>query len=465
MSSAFETASAITSALSRGGKLTLPKSSISVRLFDHYHQKVYGAGSAIRGEVVISPLRDTRFENIEITFIGVTRTTLVATQVPQRSSHTFLKLNMPILESKYPHPRVLEKGVPFTLPFHFVVPAQLTLSACRHNAEDPRVRDYHTRLPPTMGPGSAFWDKYDLAPETAIVEYFVRARVLGEPDESSGNRPARLFEATKAVRVLPNSPEDAPLDITAEDVKYTVSKTKSVRKGVFKGKAGRFSAAAEQPPAIMLGADGRHAGDSAITVRLGFEPKEFGEAPPRVKSVSAKLIARTYYGVTPARTLPDMGRLPDFPVEPPRLSYKVAVPLFTTDVDHVTWHEAAAARRDSGYSTEHGSSIDEDRAKPAAEPTHTAALYIPFDIPAEHKTFLPTFHSCLVSRVYSMQLTLTVGPANTTVSLEVPVQVAVEPTDDALALGMEAAEAAELEEYLTPRLLQLRVGENLPGYA
>ena len=456
---ALDTASIATgfSRINKTRKMALSKPTLSVQLADHYASKVYTAGSPIRGEVQISAPRDARFGSVEITFMGVSRTTLIATQVPQRSSHTFLRLTMPISESDYPHPRVFEQGRTYSIPFHFVVPTQLTLSACKHAAETPLVHDYHMRLPPTLGPGDAAWGRDDLAPETAQVEYFVRARVLGERDTEC-RRPERLFETQHAIRVLPLAPEDAPLDIKPSDERYTMTKTKTIRKGVLGSKLGRVTASASQPPAIHLAADGRAASGSGLTMQLAFEPREPGAEPPRVRAVSAKLAASTYYGVTPARALPDMGARTQVPIEPPRLAYKAAIPLLSTTTDAIHWRPRAG-RRDSGYESERGF---EEKGKVS----HDAHVFVPFDIPAGSKTFLPTFHSCLVSRVYSLKLSLSVGPANTAVELVVPVQVAVEATEAGLALSSEAGEAAEADEFLRPRTLRVPDEESvLPGYA
>lgn len=455
---ALDTASIAGFTRGPASKIAIPKPTMSVRLHDHYSSRVYTAGSPIRGEVSITSPRDTRFGFLEITFIGATHTTLVATQVPQRSSHSFLKLTMPIPESKYPHPRVFEAGRTYTIPFNFVVPTQLTLSACKHESDNFHVRDYHTRLPPTMGPGEAGWPADDLSPDTARVEYFVRARVLGEREEGA-RRPEKLLETRAPVRVLPFAPEDAPLDVTPADERYAMRKAKTVRRGVLGKKLGRVTAEAAQPPAIQLSADGRAAGASGVTIRLGYEAREAGAEPPKVKVVGAKLSASTYYGVTPARNLPDMGGRPSFPVEPPRLRYKASVPVVAGDGAGVTWESrAASGRRDSGYSTEHGF---EDKG---GEVTHEATLYVPFQAPSG-KALVPTFHSCLVSRVYAVQLNLSVGPAGTAVPLTVPVQVAVEPTEEGLALSGEVVEAAEADEFLRPRVMRIPGGDELPGYA
>ncbi|PKS09012.1 hypothetical protein jhhlp_003625 [Lomentospora prolificans] len=468
MSNLLETASIATSLTRKATSPVFRKSSVSVIFHNHYEEKIYTSGSPITGEVVITPVRDTRFENVEVSFIGLSRTKIIATQVPQRSSHVFLKLTMPISDSKYPMPRIFEQGRTYSIPFHFVVPSQLTLSACKHASDNVYVQDYHMRMPPTMGT----WSRDDLSPETAQVEYFVRARVLGEAD--TGRRPEKIFEAQKPLLVLPPSPEDAPFNITSKDMHYTMSKTKSIKKNMFSHKLGRFTATASQPSAIHIGADTRSASGTAVTLQLGFEPAASDIAPPTVKAVSAKLVSSTWYGVTPAKNLPDMGSRPDFAIEPPRLAYKAGISLFNTEVNQVTWRlQGATPRRDSGYSTDHegsDSSSGKKSKKKSAKGdkiSHSATLYIPFDVSAKQKVLLPTFHSCLVSRVYALHLNLTVGSANTTVSLVVPVQVAVEPSEE--LIGDEDEVAENIEQYLTPRVLRVPdqepVRHVLPGYA
>ncbi|CAI4210651.1 unnamed protein product [Parascedosporium putredinis] len=376
-------------------------------------------GLPITGDVIINPLRDTRFENVEITFIGLSRTKVMATQVAQRSSHVFLKLTMPVSDSKYPVPRIFEQGRCYTIPFNFV--------------------EHHMRLLPSMGG----WSRDDFAPETAEIEYYVRARVLGEAD--AGHRPDKIFEAQKSLLVLPASPEDAPYDITSKDVHYTMTKTKSIRKGMFSHKLGRFTASASQPPAIHLSADTRSASDTAVTLQLAFEPSASDIAPPPSTDPTSLLS--------------------------PRIAYKTSLALFNTNVDRVTWRlRGAAVRRDSGYSSDPADSDGNSSKKQAAQDktAHLATLYIPFDVPAKQRVLLPTFHSCLVSRTYALHLTLTVGPTNTTVSLVIPVQIAVEPSDESIVLDDEAI-AEDVDEYLTPRVIRVPdqepVQHILPGYA
>ena len=451
----------------------LRKSSIEVKLFDHYEAKIYSSGSHIKGEVVINPLRDTHFDNLQIVFLGITRTRLEAVQVPQRSSHTFLKLNMPIAESAYPVPRVFEVGRTYTFPFHFVVPMTLTLSACSHPTQGEHVSDYHMRLPPSLGS----WEKNDLAPTTAEVEYVIKARALRDNGEE--RRAVRIFEASQRVNVLPASPEDPPLNITQSERNYTMKKSKNIRKNIFSSKTGEFTAKASQPPAVHLEADGIHASGTVATVQLKFVPSAPNVPPPKVNSISAKLAATTYYSAAPMTRLPNLGSRQELALDQ-RLAYKTNVPLFNVNVEKVSWRrQARGGRRDSGYSTEHDDDDHESSGHESLKSPdyHTATLAIPFDLPTKKKLFVPTFHSCLISRTYSLSLTLSVGPANNTVRLVLPLQVSVNLAEGlGLDEGLPSFDAAmaqeherEVDEYLRPRVvrmpaLELQQNSVLPGY-
>jgi hypothetical protein len=467
------------------------KSSIEIHVDGHYSSKVYTSGSAISGEVTINPWRDTRFDYLQIILIGTTRTRLDAIQVPQHASHTFLKLSMPIPESAYPIPRIFDANGTYKIPFNFVIPSYLTMSACNHHAQSDIIHDYHMRLPPTMG----FWEKDDLAPDMSQVEYAIKARVLREPELEG--RPVKLMEAYQHLNVLPASMEDPPLNITKNDSEYALSKSKSLRKNLFSGKIGRFTATTAQPGAVALSPDGRTATGTSAVVSLKFQPSSPEALPPKVNTVSAKLTATTYFSANPMTKLPNLGGAKyDFSNEQ-RLSYSTNVSIFSTSVDKVTWRQQldSQVRRDSGYSSDmqegHSDSDNSgqsgarltgssnaNKKKKSAPVFHTATLAIPFKLPAAKKMFLPTFHSCLISRVYTLQLTLSVGSSNTNITLALPLQVVVDAThgpsiqDHGLPSFdsvMAAQEEHYADEHLRPRTLMVPAAELqgnslLPGY-
>ncbi|ODA76716.1 hypothetical protein RJ55_07987 [Drechmeria coniospora] len=454
------------------------KPAIDVRIDGHFTSKVYTSGSTISGQAVIHTQRDTPFDRFEIIFTGIAATRLdFVQQYPSHSFRPFMKLRMPIPRGTLPESKVFEAGTSYVIPFHFVVPHQLTLGACTHHCSTPGVREQHLRVPPTVG----FWEADDQAPEMAQIEYSVKARACRET--------GKIMEGYHMVKVLPAAPEDPPLDITARDERYNLSKSKTMRKNLFTAKTGKLTATASQPGAVMLSGDGQNASTSIARVSLDFAPSSSGTPPPKINSMSGKIMTATFFGAAPTDLLPNLGSRSAYTANP-SLSYATTHSLFNLSPDQVTWQERSiSTRRDSGYSSlgvdedasENNYARGRDRKRKWAKKCtirHSAILEVPFSIPLTNlKLFLPTFHSCLISRTYTLHLNLSVGPTNTTISLAIPLQIGVETVfpssfDDGLPSFDSAMAEVEVEEdaaqYHQPRVFRIpdTVQNNglLPGY-
>ncbi|KAL2016268.1 hypothetical protein VTK56DRAFT_4012 [Thermocarpiscus australiensis] len=496
------------SELSTGNKREpYPKSDISVNLKDHYSSKVYTSSSPISGDVTITTRRPVRFDSVQIVLLGHTKTIFEGISLPQDVTHTFLKMVMPIPESSYPVPRILEPGRTYTIPFNFVIPNQLTINACNHPMLSDQLQDHHVLLPPSLGG----WQRDDMAPRMVQVEYIIKARVLREDD--LGGRKARVMEATQTIQVLPATPEQPPLNITDKDKLYTMSKTKTLRKNILSTKLGRLTAVADQPNPAVLSADGRRVmSHPTARVRLTFEPESPRTLPPQITAVSGKVTAHTYFSSGTISSFPNLGEW-----NPPYLADRrgqfftsVGLPTFQL-AEQPAWTPAPTVivRRDSGYCSSSSNSDSSDRElevpsskqkknnnnnnnnkkkkktnrlSTSSTPTetttttqsplyHTTVLDIPFSLPTDKKMFVPTFHSCIASRVYTLQLSLglsTRGAAGT-LTLTVPLQVAVEEGHDARergglsalvdAPGLPSFEEVAADEHLRPRLLQVPGGQ------
>ncbi|PHH86523.1 hypothetical protein CDD83_10110 [Cordyceps sp. RAO-2017] len=463
------------------------KPAVSIKIDGHFSSKVYTSGSAVSGHAVVCTQRDTPFDDLDIIFTGIAATRLdFVQQYPSHSFRPFMKLRMPIATSALPEPRLFEAAKTYTIPFNFVVPHQLTLGACTHPCTSPAVREHHLRLPPTVG----FWEADDQAPEMAQIEYAVKARVYRRPD--AGGAPTKIMEGYHMVKVLPALPEDAPLDITFRDERYNLSKSKTIRKNLFSAKAGKLTATASQPGAVMLSPDGHGASTTMARIDLDFAPSSVDQAPPKITSVAAKLTSATFFGAAPTDLLPNLGSRSVYTANP-SLSYTTTSALFSESVGKLAWQQRnTTGRRDSGYSSlgidEYVSETDcsDRRARTAAKRKrgkkcpirHTTTLEIPFTIPTTNrKLFLPTFHSCLISRTYTLHLSLSAGPANTALTLAIPLQIGVEtvhpPPDDGGLPSFESAVAegdeGDVDAHLRPRLLRIpdrpRPSNGiLPGY-
>lgn len=488
MSTASET-SDLAAAYTR--KIGFPKSSININLDNHFKHKVYTSSSPVSGNVTITTQRNVRFDSVQILLVGNSKTRVDGVNSPREVTHTFLKMTMPVPESSYPVPRILENGQTYTVPFNFVIPNYLTMHACNHHILHDQLQDHHVLLPPSMGG----WSKDDMAPEMAKVEYSVKARVFRQPD--LGGQKIKVMEGTKSFMVLPASAEQPPLNITSSDKLYTLSKSKSLRKSLLSSKLGRITAEAIQPPAATLRPDGRAISGTTAQVELKFDPASADILPPKITGVAAKVVAHTYFSAGAIASFPNMADWSKQFGTEKRGAYQTSVSLPTVTLGKTRWaqHLSSAARRDSGYGSDEPSSPGEgdgrrgsgSSRKPkinAGSPIfHTTTLQIPIDLGSllAKKTPIPTFHSCITSRVYALQLgvTLSSGSAVNTVSLSLPLQIAVEP-DSSLGYPMEdlpsfetAVQEGEVDDMLRPRYIyvpnQQYIGtsslpSSLPGY-
>lgn len=465
------------------------KSVVEVTLDRHYISKVYTSGSKVTGTVVIQPHQNVKYDEFEILFLGVAATRLDFVQ--QFTSHSwrpFLKLRMPIEDSHLPESNIFKAGERYTVPFNFVVPHQLTLGACNHTVVSPTVQQQHVRMPPSVG----CWESDDMAPEMAQIRYSVQAHALRKI--AGEEKPHNVLEGERIIKVLPASPEDAPLDISGRDELYKLSKAKTIRKSLFSPKTGKLSADTAQPGAVMLSADGRDASSSTARINLQFVPDSAETAPPKINSVTAKLQTITYFSGGTVDHLPNYGGRGTYHATP-ALSYSTTSSLSQkASPESIKWRQenVSAMRRDSGYSSfgdedaiQSDSSAGATEARRSGKPKttkkscpirHTSSLDINFSLPSSKKKFfLPSFHNCLISRVYVLQLTLSIGPTNTTMTLALPLQIGVDTVHEPLGgelpsfeTVMALAEEEEADVFFHPRTVPFPPGLDhhsiLPGY-
>jgi hypothetical protein len=209
------------------------------------------------------------------------------------------------------------------------------------------------------------------------------------------------------------------------------------------------------------------------TLKLRFDPSETNAQPPRLGSLSSKIKSSTFYAVKPFADLASRKCLLAA-YDLSRGLYTNSTSLGTRCVENVTWthHVPQPIRRDSGYSTCSGCSSDSSSSAvtvtPPTRPWYEASILVPLTLPAS-KTWLPTFHSCLVSRIYSLDMSLQVhtpgtGVPSSTISLRLPVQISSGPEGLLAGSGLsEAAEQEEVEDYLRPRIMSIPAEEFVMG--
>jgi hypothetical protein len=373
---------------------------------------------------------------------------------------------MPIRESSYPHPRIAEAGRTYTFPFNFVIPEQLLPRSCTHVCSADHVHEAHLQLPPSLG-DKGLSGKDDLSPETARVRYSIKVRVLkrNEDDEKK----TILAESVRALHIVPAQAEAPPMSIAAGDQYYALSKTKLLRKGVFSGKLGKITVSAPQTGALMLPPPATQSTTPATTmatVSLCFEPHDITSQPPRLGGLKTKIKVSTFYSVKPQKDL-QMRNGTHIEFDPGRGVYETSITINSRCVEGVSWtkHTAANLQRKDSASSDSSSECSESDIAPAPSTKglfYTATILVPISLPASKK-WLPTFHSCVVSRVYKLDLSLTVhtpgtGVPSTSITLHLPIQIGACGNGNrraTLTAAEAAAELADAEEFLRPRTIEV----------
>lgn len=280
------------------------------------------------------------------------------------------------------------------------------------------------------------------------------------------------------------------MSIATGDKEYALSKTKGLKKGVFSGKLGKITVSAAQPSALVIpspSAATTTQPTTMATVNLRFDPHEPSSQPPRLGGLTTRMKASTFFSTRPSIALPThFGASVHF--ETSRGVYDTSVPINSRCVESVAWtqHKPSPAYSRRGSSSSNSSSSDDCSSDNVLSPPekessvyYTATILVPITLPAS-KFWVPTFHSCIISRVYCIDLTLTIHTPGTGVpassaSLHLPVQIAADGNNGRRAsLTAEEAEAelaavAEADEYLRPRTIEVpreeHVGRSVLGAA
>lgn len=331
----------------------------------------------------------------------------------------------------------------------------------------------HLMLPPSFGDmnisgfGSVLLD--DLAPEMSKIVYGIKVKVAqrGVTD----NLIHVLAERLKKVRVKPAFEEQAPLNIDDTD-EYRPKQEKRVMKGLFKGNLGTLTAQTMQPrPLNIPGA--RTADNKPITtvakLVLRFDPADESSMPPSLSPLHTKLKVSTFYASTPRHNLPSRNHLA---LDMSQGVYAENVALNSLCISKVKWEEHTAAsnpapecltRRDSGISDcSTASDATNAFASGILPPSskyknggtfYTAQILVPVTL-IDKKNFIPTFHSCLISRTYTLSLQFA-AQGGSNINLKVPIQICADGSDtgieNARVRSVEAAMYREAADVFTPR--------------
>lgn len=453
--------------------------------------RTYSTYDSITGHVQVKFDRDTVIDDLTIVFEGQSNCFVekIATASPTTGRttgrHTFLRMQQPVYDDQLPENNLAIAGVTYRIPFTFVVPEGLLPYICTHKTENEAVKHQHLLLPPSIGDpvlagdGNILMD--DLAPEMAKVTYSIKARVVkGSP---STGRALDEEEKVVKVRIAPARDEEPPISVHGDNTSYITRKEKTVRKGMFKiGKRlGRLTAEVSQPRSLRI-PHGARKGTAPITtmtaIRLRFDPATAQEQPPHLANLAARLKVYTFYGATSYKVLPELSKFDSWSTL--HGMYPETVELASRNVGNVSWTrrepgsieprdvrtESDASRRDSTHSASSMVSDSSHENFPCASstynasfPFYTAKVLVPVTLPntsdgrqassrssvpslpspgsSRKLIFVPTFHTCIISRIYALELGLSFVPVNaqgnsstalttSSITLRTPIQISQE---------------------------------------
>lgn len=324
---------------------------------------------------------------------------------------TFLQVNFPIKE--YLSEAVLESQQTHKIPFSFVVPSHIPVQMCHHDCANLGVYQEHLQLPPSLGNISQYFRRSDdMSPAEAEVKYSIKFSIIERP--SKANWPKSLKETIYPVYILPRRLEAAPLLIDSSCKFYQLRTKKSLTKGAFRSKIGSMTLSSFQSPGIDLrdGSWTKHDHETSTNVRINlrFEPQyeDQLETPPRIISSDTKLKIMTFFGVQPWDEFPNISSPSSWS---PRQTYWSESIHLSSENHLLDW----VPQRNSHSGC------------PGVY--YTATIDIPAVLP-DDRVYPPTFHSCFISRTYSLKTTIHYrdhGKARkqSSASLNIPVQLYV----------------------------------------
>ncbi|KAM0243080.1 hypothetical protein ACHAP5_006961 [Fusarium lateritium] len=346
-----------------------------------------------------------------------------------------MQIQMSISEELMPPGHLLHPGETYTIPIIFEIPEHVSPSACSHR--NTVVRERHLYLPPSIGS----WEKNDISGGSIYVDYTVCARLVLGKDSHGKNK---SVDHSISLKVIPILPEQPPINITPSNSQYCLSQTKTVRKNLLGAKAGIFRISTTQPKPISLQMDHLQTSESELVIKLHYTTSSPSDIPPEVHIKRAAIETVTSFWLGPIGHLPDHDQVISgaaSTVAP----WSASHPLLLQGVDKMNWERDSninpsteSERRASepfrvvqdgvgtqtpAYKAPRATSEKFNQSEPT---TYETTIIQPFRLPSEKLLFIPTFHSCMVSRMYRIRITLVTSAHGTALSLIVPLQITSE---------------------------------------
>lgn len=217
--------------------------------------------------------------------------------------------------------------------------------------------------------------------------------------------------ASRNIRIIPASNEE-PSGDEHPSSRYAAPTEKVIKKSPLGSILGTLNVASLHPSPINYSLSDcitRDTSSPNTTLHLIFHPSGEDSLPPRIYSLRTKLVTST--SLSTARTPeehPCQWQSIDQQTAPSQpLLHTETVPLSDLKLAPIQWTEQdrRLSSTDSGSGSSGSCSPSETEISSTPGPYYTATIVVPFVLP-ETKSFVPSFSSCLISRSYSLDITL-----------------------------------------------------------
>lgn len=357
-------------------------------------------------------------------------------RTPFLTARQFLKLSQPVVETSLPTPRIAEKGRRYTFPFVFVVPERLLSTACSHRHKNAAVEDAHLRLPPSLNDGTTpLYGGYpydDISPDMTLISYAITVRVLKY--RGSDNQIITIAEQSRKIHILPAYEDLPPAVLEPADKDIVLRQERKIRKGFLKGKLGKLTVEAQQPSPLHTTTNAACPPTTKVPLTLTFYPAGAASGPPALNSISTKLRTNTFFSTNPIMYIPAPRHIG---LDGALGRHYESSYIGVQNLSGVKW---------TPHSEVPGGSIN----------CYTTKLTVPIVAP-KGKYLVPTFHSCFISRQYSIDVHIDVNTprynmgTHPGVTLKIPLQV----SNPITAEELSEEDAMDVESFFTPRRITL----------
>lgn len=393
------------------------------------------------GKLTIKALVDNSFDKLEIKLTGTSRTygRRVVPQAPSArtvtTAHRFLELTQPDVLFRIPGSRSFQAGCIYELPFEFAIPERMLPTTCRHAVESPRVHTLHTSMPPSFG-DHEFADVTDYAPKHASVRYRVVASVQTTSDTGKCSETA---SASEPICFVPKERAREPDDEAWEPARLSQAEM-SLNK-LWTKPSGKLTVTSTQATPFVLkdfrksiwrsGLSGR------VKINVIFWPANGEAKPPGRIIFNALLRTTTVSAVSPLAQVPS-----DDPWLSPQIDRHTAPStiLCPQGIENIEWARGPQA----------ATQLEEDcsfhEAPPAyATPqnvTHKLCYSAQIEVSLDATSafvLVPTFHSCLITRAYDLDLKLSLPGSAIGLSPAMQLRLPVRVMSEAAAMRRDSA--------------------------